>query len=287
MREPARDRIHLRLSLLQLNVWPEAGDDYGVMFTSDCPLLVRPGHGRPHLREVRKPEAFRHHSGHEITLAVHINVLVHDGRIRSEMLLPQAMAEHHNIGASRLIFFRRKHTPQLRLNSHGREETGCRRAGIKLLRRRAAGQSEPVVGVHRHPFEDVVLPLPVEIIRRGNGECRHSRKARRRGSMPDPNQPVRISEPQRTQQNSIHHAENCRVSANAQGEGDHRNRSEPDALAKLAQRKVNVLQQSGHHSLPLIRSAMPPWDRFSSRAWQGRNTQPWPSRTAKAQRRQT
>ena len=66
-----------------------------------------------------------------------------DAGIRSEMLLPQAMAEHHDIGVAGLIFLGKKHTAQRRLHSQSREKAGCRRTRIDLLRLVAAGQGEP------------------------------------------------------------------------------------------------------------------------------------------------
>src|ERR1700693_4455106 len=104
------------------------------MFSSNSFFFIRPGHRRPHLRKVRNLEARRHDPGYQIALAVQFDIVAHNSGIRSEMLLPEAMAEHDNIGPAGLIFFGSKPTAQHGLNSQSREETRCRRARIDLLR---------------------------------------------------------------------------------------------------------------------------------------------------------
>src|ERR1700674_4916188 len=123
------------------------------------------------------------------------------------------MAEYDNIGPAGLIFFGGKRAAQHRLNSQGRKETRRRCTRIDLLRFVTASQSESVEGVDRHPVEDMVLPLPIQVVRRRDGEGCHSGETLRWRNMPDPNQPAGISEREWTQKRSIHHAENCSIGA--------------------------------------------------------------------------
>src|ERR1700687_4700278 len=104
------------------------------MFSANSFFFIRPGHRRPHLRKVRKLEARRHDPGYQIALAIQFDVVAHNSGIRSEMLLPEAMAEHDDVGTAGLIFFGSKRATQHGLNAQSRKETRRRRTRIYLLR---------------------------------------------------------------------------------------------------------------------------------------------------------
>src|SRR5579859_4093457 len=134
------------------------------------------------------------------------------------MFLPEAIAQYHDVGAPGLLFLRQERAAEHWLNRQGLEESRRNRARIYLLSLAGTGEGKASVGVDRHLLEDMILVLPVEIIRRRNREPGHARKTLRGRYVPDADELSGIMEWKRTEQYTVHHAEDCRVGANAQSQ---------------------------------------------------------------------
>src|SRR5260370_9940814 len=104
-----------------------------------------------------------------------------------------------------------------------------------------------MAGVDRHPFKDLILAFPVNVVRRGDGKCRHSRKAFCRRRMPDANQFVGVFEWQGSKQHTVHHAEDGGVRADFEGQRNQRDCSEAETLPQLPYGITKILEYSVHH----------------------------------------
>src|SRR5260370_41528597 len=151
-----------------------------------------------------------------------------------------------------MILRRRKHAAKHWLNTQGLKEATRYRAVVSLFTLLAARQSEAVVGINGHVLENRVLPLPIQVVRRGDRECGHSRKALCRRDMPNIDQTVGFPECQRTQQRSVHDGEDCGIRPNSKRQSDHGNGGEPGTLPQLTNRIENILKYSIHSKLIFV-----------------------------------
>ena len=164
-----------------------------MVFATHRAFLVGPAHRRPnvnlHLAVIREPEGFRHHSRDQEIPPFHRDVMADKVWVRTEVFPPELVTKDNHVRVSRLVFFGGENAAQQRGNSERFKKTGTHGAAIDLQRLRSAGEREAAVVVDRHPLENVVVSLPVEIIRGRHGEGGDPGKALRRRRVPDAHEP--------------------------------------------------------------------------------------------------
>ena len=115
--QSVRDGVHLGLRLLQPNTVLEAADHEVMMFAANGFLLVGPAHGRPHVGIVGHAEIRCHYSGDEVAGTIQRDVASDDVAIRGEVILPETVAEQHDVRMTGLIFVRVEYAADRRLHT--------------------------------------------------------------------------------------------------------------------------------------------------------------------------
>ena len=114
------------------------------------------------------------------------------------------------------------------------------------LRLARSGERRPSWRSHGHVGEDVVLGLPVVIVGGRDAEVLASREDVLGRGVRDDDDPLRLGEGKRLEQDRVDDAENGRVRPDAQGEHADRDGGEPGALAERAERVPEVLTEIFH-----------------------------------------
>ena len=98
-------------------------------------------------------------------MAIDREIVVHNAGIGTEVLLPKAVAEDQHVGMSGLVLIARENAPQQRGHAQSFKEIRTHRAGVNLQGLRDAGQREAAIVIDGHALKNVIVALPVEIVR--------------------------------------------------------------------------------------------------------------------------
>src|SRR5262249_19655000 len=90
------------------------------------------------------------------------NGLAYYARIRAVPAFPDAMAQHHDLIAARLLFFRKERAAKRGFYAEHLKEIGRCPHSPYLLRPFASGESVKPCSPRRDPFEYVVLVPPID-----------------------------------------------------------------------------------------------------------------------------
>src|SRR5262245_38049232 len=159
-------------------------------------------------------------------------------RIGAEAALPQAVAEHDDrMRARSLVFVRQKHSPRRSLHSQYVEVIPRNDEAKYGLVRVPSGQVQLRKGVCQKTGEDLVLIAVIdEVQMRGRkiarilGVCSEER-----------HQTARLFDRQRLQQRGVDDAEDSGVGADAERQGERRNKGKSRTLEQYPESEANVL----------------------------------------------
>src|SRR5262249_33896999 len=160
-----------------------------------------------------------------------------DGLVARKLRGPQVVADQNDARAP-FFFLRSEAASEFGLYAKRREKIPGDDLGVDLDRPVEAGQSELVVVVGNQAFEGVILRAPVEEIGIADSAWLRVVAVNRLRL----NQSLRLVVRQRPKHDRVDHAEYGRVSANAQGQGQHRDQSKSRILAELPQGVTQVLK---------------------------------------------
>ena len=170
LRELARNQIHFRLRPLDGHAWLQPRD--GVQMTAPALLFVRllrdrPVKFRPPVQQTNRQrfEIGRHDTDDGVVASTELYRLPNDIRIAAKTLLPQAVAQDHDIILSLYLFFGGEDSPEQRLDVHHLEESvtdlrARNRSGSPLPEKRAENR------IGRDLLEDMIARAIVRHIGR-------------------------------------------------------------------------------------------------------------------------
>ena len=160
----------------------------------------------------------RHDADHGVVLIVERDALIDDVAVSSETSLPETVAQHHD---SILLLGRSEHAPGGRLRFEHRKEIRRNVSAANPFRLRSARHVEAVIRVRSDGVEDLCLLRVVVVL----GSLRaQAFDIERAVVAPDHVQAIRVWKGQRSQQDSVDHAEDRRARADSQRERDHNDR---------------------------------------------------------------
>ncbi len=233
--QPAGDGGHLRPRPLEGGARSQPREDAEALAVAAARALGQ-GQGSPELGargpEGRELEPARHHSDHDVRLAVEGDGAAHDAGVPAEAALPQAMAEHDDARVTRLLFFGRERASELRRHAQKREDVRREAHAVDALRPVVAPEVRaPGLG-RAHGLEAGRVPPPVEEV---------PRRHRARAPGEDDGETVRVDIGEWTQQDRVHDAEDRGGRADAQGQGQHGGGREPRRACERPHAVAHVL----------------------------------------------
>src|SRR5439155_6983718 len=172
LRQLLGDETQRALSLLHRYSCLEPRDDAQIKITA---LRIIAGkHSRcPHIRWLkysrnRKGKVGWKDADHEMRLLVQNNRLSDYLWVCTEVALPEAMAQHHDVVLSLLIFSGRERPPQDRPDPQHLEKVSCNEASPDSFRFGDFGQRKRPGVEGRHVFEDALLLFVIKEVGRRN-----------------------------------------------------------------------------------------------------------------------
>ncbi len=264
MRDIRADGVHLRAGLLQAHA--------GLELAHRAEPVEVAGHVGG-LERQRLPDlgegavehgAAGHDAGHLIGFVIEADGLADDGWVPAELALPEGMTQHYDFVFAELVF----------VGAEGAAERGANAQNVEVVGRDAhatqqgwlagAGQGRGPAALGRHVFENLVLLDPVQIVEGGDAVgaavgplLQHAHDA------------LGIGVGERVEQDRVDEAEDGRIGADAEGEGEKGDKSEAGALEQSAGGVTQVLQELGHDapsSLIRARAGMVNHSMLSRRA---------------------
>ena len=145
--------------------------------------------------------------------------------------------------AAGAIFVGPKDASVKRLNAEHRKEAITHERRADRLRFAVAGDVETGAMVESHLLEDIILFLPIEEVRCGDREARHSGETCLGRDMPELDQSIGIAEGQGLQQDGVDHAEDSGIGANTEGHDEDGNQGEAGALKQPSECVSQILQE--------------------------------------------
>src|SRR5262249_40689028 len=109
--QPARDRAHLFLRLIDRHSLFEPTDHCQAKFSALAQLLRRESQRQPYIGRRRKLKSWRHHPNDRVALLIERQRLSNQIWVRAESPPPQAMADDRDIGVIGVALFGRENAP--------------------------------------------------------------------------------------------------------------------------------------------------------------------------------
>ncbi len=263
--EPLGDAGDLRLRALQGHPVREPADDAEVVGT---PLLGIDLHGERHPGlgvAVREVEALGGDADHGVRLAVEGQPPADDPGVGAEAALPEAVGEHHDVPGTRPVLLRAEAPPEGRRPAQDPEEPGRDLRALDPLGLDAGrGQAQVGAGEGGHAGERTALRPPVREVGRRGGEAR---EAGRGVAVDQQRQAVGVRIGQRPQQDAVDDAEDRRVGADPQGQGDEGGGGQRRGAGEAPEGDPQVFEQGLHRRV----SSSPPNARARARFQEGAN----------------
>ena len=211
--------------------------------------LFRHHHGNPHDRrntEFNSVETRLADTDHGQRLAVQVDRVANDSRIRAESVLPEVMAKHGDGMSARIAIILghdraaqcRIHTEQLKVVA--RHQFRRRALGLALIaetgrKAKATEQSlERLVSVPELPIDGIGHRLTANV---GSGEEPGRRKQNQSIGLPD-------GEP--SEQHLIEHRKDGRIGANPDGQRQHNDQGKTRILAQRPDAVPEILPETPH-----------------------------------------
>jgi hypothetical protein len=176
-----------------------------------------------------------------------------DGRpIAAEAPLPQIIGDQGDVADPAAGIVGGEVPAHHRRHPEDREEVGRDHRRRDPLGLPVAGQ----VDIDRPGTGRILerVHLAAVIVQLGRGH-RHVGHAARTEAGAQRHQPAGIGIGQRPEQHRVHHAEDRRVGADAQGKREHRDYGEPRAPSQAAEREPEIPPEGVHHATSLSRGA--------------------------------
>jgi hypothetical protein len=217
-RERRRDAIHVRLCLRQRHARPQPRDHVEVVAAAirQIVLAERQRHEEVHaLLEaelINRLEALGQDANDGVLLTIQRCVAADDAGVATEMALPQAVRENHDVLLANRAFFQSKGASEQQGHAE-HVEVVCRHAASLYLFRRSRREREPLTTPTRYAGERPVTPLPIRQI------CRRYLVPlfTTRVGVEESDQPLWFGVRQRAQQHGIDHRKERGVRAYTQG----------------------------------------------------------------------
>ena len=214
-------------------------------------LIVGAPHERkPNVDRARRDHLRRHHADYGVRLIAKIQRATEHVGIALEEPLPKPIADDGEERAADAIFFFRECPSELRLQSEDLEKVRRHQASADLFGGASleAAQVKRFSTRDRDVFEDGIVALPIEIVRKRN------RNLRLVGvGLGDDHDPIPVRIRQRPEQDAIDHAEDRRVRADAEREREDRDEREARRFPELAEREAEVVHGALRSISPLLR----------------------------------
>jgi hypothetical protein len=97
--------------------------------------------------------------------------------------------------------------------------------------------------IESHLLKDIILFLPIEKVRCGDREARHSGETRLGRNVPKLDESIGIAERQGLQEDSVHHAEDSGIRTDTERHDEDGNEGEAGTLKQSPERVAQVLQE--------------------------------------------
>jgi hypothetical protein len=177
------------------------------------------------------------HANHFARLAVDQDAPAQDAGIAAKLPAPVAVGQEHGIRAAGRIVLAGKPTAEHGRDSEDRQDAISDQENAHQFGVADAGYIAGVVGKHADILEGPVLLAINEIVGRRRAQFLDIQA---RGDVPYSHQIVGLRIGQRLQQHALEHAENGRIGAHADSQGDERDRGEHGRAAEPAEDLVEL-----------------------------------------------
>src|SRR5258705_364699 len=164
------------------------------MFAAYGGLFGCEGEGDPDLSEAGFDHLWPHDADDSVRLSVEVDGFADGVGIGSIVGLPELVAENDFVVFAGVIFFGQEDPSVKRLDPENGKKLRAYWACHDGLGLAGSGDVEVCAGGERHLVADVVLFLPVEEVRCGHGEARHSGEALLWSGVPDVHETVGVAE---------------------------------------------------------------------------------------------
>jgi hypothetical protein len=161
--------------------------------------------------------ALLEHADDRVRLAVEEDVLAHDRRVRSELRLPQRVAQKHDMVLADLVLVRPECAAERRPRAVDIEVVRGDALAAQLNRLLAPRQRRAPTGLRGHVLKHLVLLDPVEVVQRRDAVAPAVRPL-----LEHADDAVGVGVRQRVQQHAVDEAEHRRVRADREGDRDDR-----------------------------------------------------------------
>ncbi len=201
---------------------------------------------RPDLRiGIGELEPRWHHSDNGVRLRIEIDGAIENARVAAEAALPQTPAQYRGATGGAAIVRGGKATAQGGLHAKSGKEIPRDIGGIQALGQLSAGCGKigARILLKRHAAEGAVLLIPFGIDAARNGVVRGGLAAGNSHLLVEHQQPVRILEWQRLEQNSAHDGEERHVRADAERHNEDCYGGEPGRAAQRARTDAQIAQE--------------------------------------------
>ena len=254
-RKPRGDGVHLRPCAGDARAGLQAREHQEVVDPADGPFFGREGEGNPEPAVLGETAPGREHADHGVLLAVGDEVAPDRSGVRAETRLPEFFREDRHAMAGLVVAGCEEPSGERAYAEDG-EEVGRdvrRRDRFRLSR---TGQRHAVGGQDRHLLEDVVLRLPVEVVRRRDAEGLHAGEDVLRRNVRHDDEAVRVGIREGLQEDGVDDAEDRRVRADAEREDADRHGRKARVLPQHAERVSDVLRERSHRCLRFVSGAI-------------------------------
>ena len=248
VREAGAEGRHPGARLRQGHAGPEPPHRHHAVVPPVVPVRLGERQREPHVAAAGgELERRRHDADHRVGAPVQRDLASDDVRIAAEPARPQAVAEHRDAVAARLVLMGKERPPQEGLHAEGPEEVGRHRDGVQELGAAGRrGQPRHAVEVAGQRLEDVAAFLPVDVVARRDQE-----RGRRIGLLHG-HQPVRLGVRQRPQQHGVHEAEDGPVRADPDPQREDDDEAEARAPQQAPRRVPHVAENRFEHGKPRL-----------------------------------
>jgi hypothetical protein len=230
-----RQQAHLGRRPVDRDARPQTSDDVERVAV-EARLLVRERvDGQEQLGLAREAETGRQDADDDMAHAFDVQGTAHGIGAPAEVVLPDAVTDHHRGRAADGVLLGRKVAPELKAHTQGAEEAVGDPLARHAFRPRRSDDDRVLRPVAGHVPEAGAHAPPVQEVQVG-----HRRVAGFLGVLQQDYELIRLAEGQRAQHDRVHHAEDRRVGADPEREGQDHEGGEARLLELQAERVPDV-----------------------------------------------
>ncbi len=216
-----RDNFQFSLRLRRRHSPAQAPDNQVIVRTSIAKLGIGRRKGKIDIGRRRVLHCLRHHADHRVAMLVQFNLPPQDPDVAAEVRFPEAVAQHRHAVPAALRLALIEHAAHQGTRPHHAEEGRRRQLRLYVGRVASPGQAHIYRAANSHFFKRAALTLPVLKVPQGYLLVIASILL-----LIDGHHLVQVRHRQGTQNHGIHDAEDRRIGADADGQGQCRRNGE-------------------------------------------------------------